>query len=112
MSKLDNYLRSSRRGAGLSQDEMAYLLGVRAGAIASRYERFKRRPALETALVYEAIFRTPVRELFAGIYEKAERSAARRARLLRKRLLAGGRCTMPKLKLLDALAPEKPARKP
>jgi hypothetical protein len=67
---------------------------------------------LETALVYEAVFRTPVRELFAGIYEKAERSAARRARLLRKRLLAGGRCTQPKLKLLDALAPERLATKP
>jgi transcriptional regulator with XRE-family HTH domain len=63
MSKLDNYLRSSRRGAGLSQDEMAYLLGVRTGVVASRYERFKRRPALETALTYEAIFRTPHAEL-------------------------------------------------
>jgi DNA-binding XRE family transcriptional regulator len=112
MSKLDNYLRSSRRGTGLSQDEMAYLLGVRAGAIASRYERFKRRPALETALAYEAIFRTPVRELFAGIYEKAERSAARRACLLRKRLLTAGHYAEAKLKLLNALAPNKPTTKP
>ena len=86
MPKLDNYLRSSRRRAGLSQNEMAYLLGAQDGTKASRYERFARTPSLETALAYEAIFGLSVRELFAGVYERAERAAARRARLLRKQV--------------------------
>src|SRR5690348_9779208 len=55
MSKLDNYLRGSRKGAGLSQDQMAYLVGVSDGTQVSRYERFSTKPSLETALAYEAV---------------------------------------------------------
>jgi len=66
--KLNNYLRTYRKRASLSQDEVAYLLGCRSGAKVSRYERFARQPTLQTALAYEAIFGVPVRELFAGIY--------------------------------------------
>lgn len=67
---LQNYLRMYRKRAGLSQDEVAFLLGVKSGAKVSRYERRRRVPPLETALAYEAIFRIPVRELFLGTYEQ------------------------------------------
>lgn len=88
--KLDNYLISHRKRAGFSQEEMAYLLGTRDGTATSRHEQFARTPTLETALAYEAVLGVPVRELFAGVYERAERSAVRRARLLSKRLASSG----------------------
>jgi transcriptional regulator with XRE-family HTH domain len=60
-------LRTYRKRAGFSQEEVACLLGARAGACPARHEAFVRRPDLETALAYEAIYGVPVRELFAGI---------------------------------------------
>lgn len=89
--KLDNYLKTYRKRAGLSQHEISYLLGTIDGCKASRHERAERIPTLATALTYEAILRVAVRELFAGVYEKAERDAIRRAHVLRKRLAAEGR---------------------
>jgi hypothetical protein len=40
---------------------------------------------LETALAYEAIFKRSVSELFGGVYQKAEREVAERARTLTER---------------------------
>jgi transcriptional regulator with XRE-family HTH domain len=64
--RLPNYLRTHRKRAGLSQDDVAVLLGGHSGAAVSRLERFRRQPSLKTALVLEAIYRVPVREFFAG----------------------------------------------
>ena len=102
--KLENYLRTYRKRAGFSQDEMAYLLGTQDGTRTSRYERFARRPSLETALAYEAIFRLPVSDLFAGVYHTAEARTVRRARLLHKSLAKDANCPTAKLKLLTELA--------
>src|SRR5580698_6469196 len=90
--RLDNYLRTYRRRAAFSQEEIAYLLGGHDSAKISHYERLTRKPSLETVLAYEAILRRPVRELFAGTYPRAEKRAVRRARLLKRRLLANGNC--------------------
>src|SRR2546422_855228 len=84
--RLPNYLRTHRKRAGLSQDEVAYLLGCRSGAKVSRYERLARRPSLETAFAYEAVFGVPARELFAGVYEKVEEQIKKRARVLGEKL--------------------------
>ena len=46
----------------------------------------------------------PVSELFAGVYEKAERDTARRARLMKKRVGRRGSCSDRKLKLLTEMA--------
>jgi hypothetical protein len=37
---------------------------------------------LETALTYEAIFKTSASELFGGLYQKVEREVAERAKIL------------------------------
>lgn len=108
--KLDNYLRTYRKRAGLSQNEIAYLLGTRDGNQPSRYERLARVPSLETALAYEAIFQKPVSELFAGVYERAERTAARRARLMKKRLGRCGSCSDRKLKVLAEMTLSRGSR--
>lgn len=84
-SALDNYLRHHRRRTGLTQDELAFLLGCREGSKVSRYEHFSRQPNLITALACEAVFKTPTRELFAGLYQKAEKRVRRRAKLLQHR---------------------------
>jgi transcriptional regulator with XRE-family HTH domain len=84
--KLENYLKTYRKRAGISQREMDYLLGAHVGSTTSRYEHFKRTPTLENALACEALFHAPVRELFAGVYVRVERRTMQRARLIRKRL--------------------------
>lgn len=83
--KLPNYLRLHRKRIGFSEDEIAFLLGVRTAGQVSRYEHFHRAPGLRTALAYHVIFRTSPPELFGGMYQKVEREVRRRAkRLLRK----------------------------
>ena len=84
--KLDNYLRTYRKKLGLTQREVAFLLGCHGGAKVSRYERSGRVPDLKTIFAYEAIFQKPARELFAGIYDRAERETRRKVRQLISRL--------------------------
>src|SRR5437016_1250098 len=79
---LPNYLRTHRKRAGLSQEEVADLLGCRFGTKLSRYECFNREPNLVTALACQIIFGVPMRELFPGIYEEALRRVTPRARRL------------------------------
>lgn len=105
--KLDNYLRMYRKRSGLSQDDVAYLLGATSGPKACRYERFKRIPTLEHALECEALYGIPVKELFAGISIKAERAVRQRARILKKRLDANRHCSPHLSQLLGEVAPEK-----
>jgi transcriptional regulator with XRE-family HTH domain len=108
--KLDNYLRMYRKRAGLSQDEVAYLLGGNSGTKTSRYERFRRMPSLETALAYEAIYGVPARELFAGVAARAEHVVKRRARILDKRLGGAGRRSEQLRKIIGEVAPDEEAK--
>lgn len=85
-NKLDNYLRTHRKKLGLSQREVAFLLGCHSGAKVSRYERSARIPTLNVILTYEVIFQKPARELFAGLYDRAEHQTMRNLRLLLSRL--------------------------
>lgn len=103
--KLQNYLRMHRKRAGLSQDEVAFLLGCQSGAKVSRYERLARVPTLETALAYEAIFGVPARELFAGVFQKVEETIHKRAQVLVEKLNAAkpDRVTRQKLENLKAM---------
>lgn len=83
--RLQNYLRTHRKRTGLSQDEIAFLLGCHSGSQISRCERNRRIPTLENALALEIIFGVPVHELFSGLFSKAEQQIIRRVgRLARK----------------------------
>ena len=73
MPSLPNYLRTNRKHISLSQEEVAFLLGMKGMAKekkVSRDENNMRIPTLEFALAYEAIYGKPIRELFAGLYEQ------------------------------------------
>jgi transcriptional regulator with XRE-family HTH domain len=104
--KLQNYLRTYRKRAGLSQEEMAFLLGCRSGTKVSRYECFARQPTLQNAFVYEVVFRMHLREMFGGVYQKVEQKTLKRARLLVQKLERAKRDhnTDRKLNALKAIA--------
>jgi len=103
---LESYLRTYRKRSGFSQDEVAFLLGSASGQRVSRYECRARRPTLETALAFEAIFQTPVKQLFAGLYQKVEKDTIARARVLTEKLNAArlDRITARKLVALQSFA--------
>jgi transcriptional regulator with XRE-family HTH domain len=56
--QLENYLKTYGWKSGLTQREVAFLLGWKNGAQLSRYEKRHTLPPLRTALAYEAIFKT------------------------------------------------------
>jgi transcriptional regulator with XRE-family HTH domain len=85
-AKLQNYLRTYRKRTGLSQDEVAFLLGSQSGTKVSRYERFARQPNLETVLAYELVFSTSAQKLIAGAFQRVERNTLNRAQLLARKL--------------------------
>jgi transcriptional regulator with XRE-family HTH domain len=63
-------LRTHRRTWGLSQKELADLLGFESPTQVSRIEHGKRVPRLETALACAALFGVSVRELFPQLFAK------------------------------------------
>ncbi len=84
-STLPNYLRTHRKRAGFTQNETAFLIGLKGGGRISRYENFSRLPDLRTAFAYEVVFHTSLRKLFAGIFELVEKETVKRAAELSKR---------------------------
>jgi DNA-binding XRE family transcriptional regulator len=67
--EITSYLRSHRKQAGLTQRELAKLIGYLSHSQVSSHERAETLPSLLIALGYQAVFRVPVAELFPGIYE-------------------------------------------
>jgi formate dehydrogenase maturation protein FdhE len=57
---------------------VAFLLGRKNGAQLSRYEKRHTLPPLRAALAFEAIFQTPLAELFAGLRESVGQEIAER----------------------------------
>lgn len=111
---LPNYLRTHRKRAGFSQEEIAFLLGIATGAQVSRYERFMRKPTLVVVLSLEIIFELPANEIFSGVRQEIEQQIARRAVLFKERALhRGKKLSTTKLKLLERIAASKnlPTRK-
>lgn len=84
--KLPNYVRVHRKRLGLSQNEVAFLLGWRNASQPSRYEHFSRIPTLRTALALSVVLRVSVQELFSGEYQKVGKAVCRQAERLEARL--------------------------
>jgi len=76
--RLSNYLRAYRKRAGLTQRDVALLLGNSDGAQLSRYEKQHRIPPLETAIAFEVIYKAPVAELFAGLHDSVAAAVRKR----------------------------------
>ena len=86
--RLDNYLRAHRKNSGLTQEEVAFLLGFDNANLVSRYEKQQRMPSVQTALAYEVIFGIPIAELFAGVQQKIVSDVEKRRSELSTRLRA------------------------
>jgi transcriptional regulator with XRE-family HTH domain len=82
-SVLNNYLRKHRRVSGLSQHEMAFLLGCKNAAQISRHERSRRLPSLRTVIAYQSILAAGTDKLFPEVKEKIYRDITYRAAQLR-----------------------------
>jgi transcriptional regulator with XRE-family HTH domain len=78
----DNYIFSHRLQTGLSQKELAVLIGIGEGASVGRYEQGLRLPDLRAGLALEIIFEEPVQAIFAGVSHVLRSDVARRAQAL------------------------------
>jgi len=102
MTKVKKDLRNHRRRAGLSQIEVAFLLGSQRGTDKVHQEAFIHEATLRAAMAYEVIFRASLKELFASVYQKVERDVIKRADKLLRRLPADS-MTREKLRTLMAI---------
>jgi transcriptional regulator with XRE-family HTH domain len=94
---------------GLTQDEMAFLLGCQSGAKVSRYERLSRNPNLMIIFAYQVIFGILPHELVPGIYQKVEHAIVERAERLSQKLVksTGSPRSHQKIQALNAISSGK-----
>ena len=68
--RLLSYLRSHRKRSGLTQKELAFLVGVKSGAQLSRFERLKRPPSAETLIALMIVFKKGPEELIPAVCDR------------------------------------------
>ena len=78
--RISHYLKQERRRSGLTQADVAALLGLMSHSNVKGYERGRHLPSLRTALSYQAIFGKPVAELFGGVFAGIMEAVAVRAK--------------------------------
>lgn len=84
---LPDYFKTQRKLYGLTQKELAYLLGYMNGEAISRIERRKREPTLRIVIAYTIIFAISPKELIPGIYQEIEKSIEKHGKDLVKLLM-------------------------
>jgi transcriptional regulator with XRE-family HTH domain len=86
--RLNNYLKSHRKWAGLSQPEVAFLLGKNETEV-NRFENNRRIPPLDVAFGFQEIYKAPLAELFAGLQQSVAVEIASRIGELSGRIPTG-----------------------
>jgi transcriptional regulator with XRE-family HTH domain len=100
---LPSYLHTLRLQWGLTQAELAALLGVSASLV-SKVETLARRPTTRVMVPAEILFGRPGDEIFPGAYREMERGVARRGQKLCQALRArNGWAAAEKTRLLRAM---------
>ncbi|MGV7222168.1 MAG: helix-turn-helix transcriptional regulator [Nitrospinales bacterium] len=84
--KLDSYLKTYRKRAGLTQDELVFLIGANCGAQISQYEKLSQDPGLKTAFAFQLLFGVPAQDIFPGVFEKVKDETLMRVQLLSQKL--------------------------
>ena len=87
---LPTYLRTYRKHTGLTQTEVAYVLGINRSDL-WQYETSRREPSLRVLLALQVLYRMPLRKLFAGIFIQCRGATLQRLRRLRARLVTDGK---------------------
>src|SRR4051812_31694109 len=100
--RLISYLRPLRRRWGLTQRELALLIGAKTHSDVSKFEALKRYPSLAGAIACSIIFDIPSLELFPELYAKVYAAVLDRADELYEDLQGNGsRVTRAKLDFLE-----------
>lgn len=76
---LPSYLHTLRKQSGLSQPDLATLLGITGSAL-SRFENLSRRPSAELIIGAQVIFGHSPKDVFPAFYRDIERTIVARAR--------------------------------
>lgn len=106
------YLRTHRRVWGLSQRELARLLGLACGAQVSRIESSKRDPALRVALACQTLFGVPPCDMFPHVYAEVEEQVIRDVYELHEGLAHASTPTELRKRELFSLALERAVTRP
>jgi len=77
-----SFVRAHRRRLGLTQTELAALLGIESSTTVSRIERSVRRPTAPNVLAYSVLFGVPASELFASLHGQIKDGVAVAAKRL------------------------------
>jgi transcriptional regulator with XRE-family HTH domain len=97
------YLNTLRMRRGLTQPELAELMGIGASLL-SKVESLERRPTTKVILAAEIVFGMPAREIFPGAYKNLEQGVVKRARALRSQFLdRSDPAAAEKLRLIDQI---------
>ena len=65
--RLKSYLRPLRRRWGFTQQEIAFLIGVKSRTVISRIEASARRPSVDAAFICMLVFDVSPSDLFPGL---------------------------------------------
>lgn len=74
-----SYLRTHRARWGLTQPELAALLGEVSASLISKYETLARTPGVRALIGCEFVFGEPARRLFPALYASIESAVTLRA---------------------------------
>lgn len=83
-----SYLRTHRKKSGLTQRELAAILGCIGEGQISRHERGTNTPPLPVAIAYEVLFGAPIASIFSGIRATVARTIETRLRDMERKLQA------------------------
>lgn len=109
-SPTTSYLRTYRRRSGLSQRELADVLGLITEKRVSEHERSITVPLFLTAISYEIVFNVPISKLLPGIYETVRGNVESRLTELETQLQesnANGRAAIPIARKLEWICERK-----
>ena len=105
--KLESYLRTYRLRAGLTQRDVAMLLGLETASIISKTEKSKGTSSILILLGYCVLFEAHPEDLVPGILKKIENTVQSRAHLLNEKLRKGRQTPMvcARIKFLEKFLP-------
>ena len=81
-----NGLCFARKKLGLSQKQMATLIGQHRGMI-SAYERGHLMPSLASACLFELLFKIPLADLFPAFYKELGKELEANKRKLKRKII-------------------------
>ena len=84
--KVPSYLRTHRLSWSLTQQELAFLLGLGCGSQISKFECAIREPTIRATVGCQVIFGVSASQLLPGLLATVEQDVIERARLLQDSL--------------------------